>query len=129
MKGGKAVAEVEISTTGDPAAIALAADRETIRADRRDVVHITVKVLDAEGRMHPDADNEITFGIEGEGKLIGVDNGNMAEMAADFKGKSRRASHGMCLAIVQSSAKAGQVHFTATSPELKSATLAIATKV
>ena len=129
MKGGKAVAEVEISTTGDPAAIALAADRETIRADRRDVVHITVKVLDAEGRMHPDADNEITFGIEGEGKLIGVDNGNMAEMAADFKGKSRRASHGMCLAIVQSSAKAGQVHFTATSPGLKSATLAIATKV
>ncbi len=37
MKGGKVAAEVEISTTGDPAAISLTADRDAIRADRRDV--------------------------------------------------------------------------------------------
>ena len=67
-------------------------DRDTIRADRRDVAHVTVKVLDAQGRLHPDADNEVTFEIQGEGKLIGVDNGNMADMAADFKGKAGRPS-------------------------------------
>ena len=88
----------------------------------------TVKVLDAQGRLHPDADNEITFEIQGEGRLIGVDNGNMAEMAADFKGKTRKAFHGMCLAIVQSTGGAGTIRVTATSPGLKAATVTIAAK-
>jgi beta-galactosidase len=125
MKGGKAAVEVEISTTGDPAAIGLSVDRDAIRADRRDVAHVTVKVLDAQGRLHPDAENEIAFEVQGEGRLIGVDNGNMADMAADFKGKTRKASHGMCLAMVQSTAGAGQIRVTATSPGLKTATVTI----
>jgi beta-galactosidase len=125
MKDGKAV-EVEISTTGDPAAIGLSVDRAALRADRRDVAHVTVKVLDAQGRLHPDADNEITFEVQGAGKLIGVDNGNMADMAADFKGKIGKAYHGMCLGIVQSTAGAGQIRVTATSPGLKPATVTIA---
>src|SRR5271165_305219 len=36
-KGGQTVVTVELSTTGDPAAIGLSLDRETLRADRRDV--------------------------------------------------------------------------------------------
>jgi beta-galactosidase len=127
-KAGNVVAQVEISTTGDPAAIELSVDRAAIRADRRDLSHVVVKVLDAQGRMHPDADNEVTFEVQGEGKLIGVDNGNMAEMTVDFKGKTRKASHGMCLAIVQSTANAGQIRVTATSPGLKPATVTIATR-
>jgi beta-galactosidase len=87
-----------------------------------------VKVLDAQGRLHPDADNEVTFEIQGEGKLIGVDDGNMADLASDFKGKVRKASHGMCLAMVQSTANAGQIRVTATSPGLKPATVTISTK-
>jgi beta-galactosidase len=124
MKDGKVAVELEISTTGDPAAIDLTVDRTTIRADRRDVAHVTVKVLDAEGRLHPDADNEVTFEVQGEGQLIGVDNGNMADMA-DFKGKVRKASHGMCLAIVQSTASPGQIRVAVTSPGLKPASLTI----
>ena len=127
-KAGKVVTEVELSTTGDPAAIDLSVDRAAIQADRRDVSHVTVRVLDAQGRLHPDADNEVTFAIQGEGKLIGVDNGNMADMASDFKGKQRRASHGMCLAVVQSTASAGQIRVTATSPGLKPASVTITTK-
>ncbi len=127
-KAGKVVVEVEISTTGDPATIDLSVDRATIRADRRDLSHVTVKVVDAQGRVHPDADNEVTFEIQGEGKLIGVDNGNMAEMAVDFKGKIRKASHGMCLAMVQSTGSAGQIRVTATSPGLKAGMVSIVSK-
>ena len=126
-KNGQTVAEVEVVTTGDPAAVQLSVDRDSIRADRRDVVHITAKVVDAQGRMHPDADNEITFEIQGPGKLIGVDNGDMSNQE-DFKGKQKKAFHGMCLAIVQSTASAGQIRVTATSPGLKPMTLSIATK-
>jgi beta-galactosidase len=126
-KNGQAAVEVEITTTGDPVALQLAVDHEAIRADRRDVAHVTAKVVDAEGRTHPDADNEITFEIQGPGKLIGVDNGDMSNQE-DFKGKQKKAFHGMCLALVQSGAEAGQVRVTAASPGLKAATLTIATK-
>ncbi len=124
-KAGKVAVEAELTTAGAPAAIGLSADRTTIHADRRDVSHITVKVLDAQGRMHPNADNAITFEIQGDGRLIGVDNGNMADMAADFKGKLLKASHGMCLAIVQSTAQPGKISLSATSPGLKPATVTI----
>ncbi|MGC9948097.1 MAG: glycoside hydrolase family 2 TIM barrel-domain containing protein [Bryobacteraceae bacterium] len=127
MKGGKVV-QVQISTTGDPAALGLSVDRDAVRADRRDVAHVTVKVLDAQGRLHPDADNEITFEVQGAGRLIGVDNGNMADMGADFKGKIRKACHGMCLGIVQSTTSAGQIRVTATSPGLEPATVTVAAK-
>ncbi len=41
-RNGQTVATVEIATTGEPAAIQLAVDRETIRAGRRDVAHVSV---------------------------------------------------------------------------------------
>jgi beta-galactosidase len=126
-KNGQAVAIAEISTTDDPAAVELSVDRDTIHADRRDVAHVTAKVVDTQGRMHPDADSEIAFETQGEGKLIGLDNGDMSDHE-DFKGKVRKANHGMCLAIVQSTANAGQIRVTATAPGLKPATVTIATK-
>ena len=84
--GGQTAVTVEVSTSGDPAAIDLSVDRDTIRADRNDMAHVTVKVVDAQGWMHPDAENEIAFDIQGEGKLIGVDNGDMSNRE-DFKGQ------------------------------------------
>ena len=78
-RNGQVVATEEISTTGDPAAVDLSVDRDTIRADRRDVAHVTVKVVDAAGRVHPDADNQITFESQGQGRLIGVDNGDRSD--------------------------------------------------
>jgi beta-galactosidase len=126
-KNGQTVATSEISTTGDPAAIELSVDRDSIQADRRDVAHVSVKVVDAEGRMHPDADNEITFEIQGEGKLIGLDNGDMGN-AEGYKGTRKKAFHGMCLAIVQSTATAGQIRVAATSPGLKPGSLTVTTK-
>ena len=124
MKGGKTAIEAEISTTSEPAAISLSADRDTIRADRRDVVHITLKVLDAQNRLHPDAENEIALRIRGEGRLIGVDNGNMADFF-DFKGNRIKAFHGLCLALVQSNARAGQIWIEASAAGLKPASLAL----
>jgi len=117
---------VEISTTGDPAAISLSPDRDTIRADRRDVAHVTVQVVDAHGRVHPEADHEIAFEVQGEGRLIGVDNGNMTDFSS-FKGARRKAFHGLCLAMLQSTGRAGRIRLTASSPNLTPAALTVVT--
>jgi len=124
VRDGKPVVTVEVSTTGDAAAIALAVDRAAIAADRRDVTHVTVKIVDAQGRMVPDAAHEVAFEIHGEGKLIGVDNGDQGSHD-DYKASRRKAFNGMCLAIVQSTAKTGQVVVTAASPGLKSGTVTV----
>ncbi len=126
-KDGKQVATVEVSTTGEAAGIDLKVDRDAISADRRDVAHVTVRIVDAQGRMVPDAANEVAFDIQGEGKLIGLDSGDM-QSHEDYKGKTRKALNGMCLAVVQSTAKPGQLRLTATSPGLKPSTVTITTK-
>ena len=126
VKDGEVVTTVEIATTGTPAAIALSADHSNISADRRDVAHVVVKIHDEKGRVVPVAMNEIIFTVEGEGRLIGVDNGDPLSHE-DFKTNRRSAFNGLCLAIVQSTASAGSIRITATSPGLASASLTINT--
>jgi beta-galactosidase len=123
-RDGKTIAVKEVSTTGEPARIHLSADRTSLLADRRDAVHITVEIEDDRGLMVPAADNPIAFEIEGEGKLIGLDNGD-PRSHEDFKAKERKAFNGLCLAIVQSTARAGQIRISAASPSLMPDTLTI----
>jgi len=126
-KDGKLVSTVEIPTTGEPAAIALSADREVIAAHDRDVVHFVVQILDDKGNVVPNANNEITFQVEGEGKLIGVDNGDPASHE-DYRTNRRRAFNGLALAIAQSNGKPGQIQLRASSPLLQAASVKVTTR-
>jgi beta-galactosidase len=127
VKDGKPVSAVEIPTTGEPAAIALSADREVIAADGRDVAHFVVKILDDKGNIVPTAKNEITFSIAGVGKLIGVDNGDPASHE-DYRSNRRRAFNGLALAIVQSGGQLGQIQLNASSLSLRPASVVIAAR-
>ena len=127
IKDRKIAATSEVFTTGEPAAVGLSTDREFIAADRRDVAHLTAQILDDNGRIVPIADDEVTFDLEGEGSLLGVDNGNPGSHE-DYKSNRRRAFNGLCLAIVQSNGKPGRIRVTASSPSLKPASVIIATR-
>ncbi len=123
---GQVVVVTEVSTTGEPFTISLSADRTSISADRRDVAHVRVEVQDAQGRVVPDADQEVSFSLEGEGRMIGVDNGDPFNHES-YKAMRRRAFHGLCLAVVQSTAHAGKIRLAASSPGLRPAGLTLAT--
>jgi beta-galactosidase len=125
-KDGKTASTLEVSTTGEPASISLSVDRANITADRRDVAHAVVEIRDSDGRMVPTANNEIIFEVAGEGKLIGVDNGDPYSYE-DYKATHRLAFNGLCLAIVQATAKPGNIRITASSPGLSSDSLTIVT--
>jgi beta-galactosidase len=73
---GNVIAQTKEETTGDAAAIQLTPDRSTINADGRDVSVIKVSALDAQGREVPVAQNLIHFKLAGEGKILGVGNGD-----------------------------------------------------
>jgi beta-galactosidase len=81
------VCEEEVHTAGAPAAIRLSVDRDSIIADGYDVMHITVEIVDSAGVVVPVADNLVRFTVEGQGRIIGVGNGNPSDHSS-FQGPS-----------------------------------------
>jgi len=126
-KGDSVVLTTRRETTGAPAALAITADRSDISADGEDVAMFAVEVHDAQGRVVPITDNLVRFKVAGEGKLIGVGNGDPTDQASD-KGTMRKAFSGLCMAIVQSTKSAGSITVEATSPWLTPARITIASK-
>jgi beta-galactosidase len=119
-RAGHVVASDEVTTTGDPSGVQLTIDKSTASADGRDVVHAVVQIVDSEGRTVPTADNDVTFEVQGEGKIIGVDNGN-GSMTEHFQGNERHAFNGYCLAIVQTTRTSGPIRIIARSAGLRDA--------
>ena len=123
-KGGRQVLTSKRETTGRPAKIMLQPDRSKINADGEDVSVVAVSVVDSQGRVVPVAHNLITFQVSGNGRLIGVGNGDPSSHEAD-KATQRHAFNGLCAAFVQSSKQAGTITVQATSPGLESATVTV----
>lgn len=123
-KEGKTVAEQEIRTAGEPAQIRLSPDRSTIQADGKDLSFITVEILDKDGNLCPNAENDVTFAVEGAGFIAGVDNGSPISMEK-FKDNHRKAFYGKCLMVLQNNGEPGGVKVTATADGLEKATTAI----
>ena len=113
---GSVVANDQVMTAGAANKIALSVDRNNIQGDGVDLAYITVDILDANSIFVPTAANTINFSISGPGKLVGVDNGNPISHES-YKGSSRQAFNGKCLAIVQSTG-AGTITLTASSSGL-----------
>jgi beta-galactosidase len=82
-KGGKEIITEKVETTGTPAAIRLIADRTSIKANGDDVSVVTIQVEDDKGRVVPDACDEVSFTLEGAGKILGVGNGDPASHEPD----------------------------------------------
>jgi beta-galactosidase len=126
-KDGKQVMTAKRETTGPAAKLVLAADRKEISADGEDVAMFAVEVQDAQGRSVPIADNQVNFHVSGQGKVIGVGNGDPTSHESD-PGSSRKAFAGLCMALVQSTKAAGNITVEASSPGLTPASVTISSK-
>jgi beta-galactosidase len=124
---GKTVLTREIKTAGKPAKIQLLADRRIIKANGTDLSFITVRILDENKNIVPNASNFVSFKVDGEGFIAGVDNGLQTSMEP-FKASYRKAFNGLCLAIIQSKGKVGSIRIEATSAGLQPASLVIQAK-
>lgn len=124
---GKEILTDEIKTAGAAAKITLEPDRKIFSADGSDLSFVTVKILDGEGTLVPNADNLVHFKISGEGKIAGVDNGSETDLDP-FKADYRKAFNGLALVVVQSTEKAGKIKLESTSNGLEGSTITIDTK-
>jgi beta-galactosidase len=113
-------------TAGEPYRIVLEADRQTIAADGRDLSFITVKVVDRDGNLCPNAQHLISYKVDGEGFYRAGANGNSVSLEL-FHVPQMKVFNGMMTAIVQSTDKAGNITLTAKGKGLKSAKIVIST--
>lgn len=126
-KNGKVVLEKKLKTAGEAAAFQLSTDRASISADGKDLAFITVDIVDNEGNFVPIASNQLNFSVEGEGKLVGVANGDPVNHES-FKGNTHKALNGKCLVVVQATKKVGEIKLSVTSEGIKSNSINIAVK-
>ncbi|MGB8357831.1 MAG: DUF4982 domain-containing protein, partial [Bacteroidales bacterium] len=80
---GKEVVSDKVETSGEASVIQLTPDRKSIRADRQDLTVVTIRIEDEKYRFVPTSGNEVTFTVEGPGRIIGVGNGDPASHEAD----------------------------------------------
>ncbi|MDU8956922.1 MAG: DUF4982 domain-containing protein, partial [Bacteroides sp.] len=121
---GKAVAEKELHTAGKPDHIELVADRNVIKADGKDLSFVTVRVVDRDGNLCPDASHEISFKVKGEGSYRAGANGNAASLES-FQHPKMKVFSGMMTAIVSSTEQPGKITLEATGKGLKKGALII----
>jgi beta-galactosidase len=126
-RDGKVVCNNEVRSAGTAYKIELTkviedfVERESIpplRADAQDIVVLKASILDEDGNLVPFADGKVDFSIQGNGKIIGVGNGDIASHEAN-KATNRKAYNGLCAVIVQSTLEAGEIIINASSPDLK----------
>ena len=126
-RAGQTVLTRTVKTAGPATKLELVPDRRALRADGRDLSFITVRVLDAEGNLVPDAANLVQFKLSGPGFVAGVDNGYQASLEL-FKANSRQAYNGLCLAIVQTTERGGAITVRATAEGLAGASIILTSK-
>jgi beta-galactosidase len=126
-KNGKVLSEKEIRTAGPAVKIGLEADRTSIHADDQDLAFITVKILDVDGNICPNANNLVKFSIEGEGLLECVGNGDPTSIES-YQASERSAFHGLCLLVVRSTQNPGKISVRASSDGIKDSIIEISTE-
>ncbi|WP_233632507.1 beta-galactosidase GalB [Parapedobacter sp. ISTM3] len=120
-KNGQPWAGDTVKTADDAKGMRLIADKSHIIPDGKDLVFLTLQVVDKDGLPVPRADNTVQFELSGSGMIVATDNGNPADMTA-FPTTQRKAFNGLALAIVKAKPGAtGQITVTATSTGLTTA--------
>ena len=113
-KDGKVVCEQTIRTAGAPDHIRLSVDYQG-----KESTFITAEVVDKDGNLCPWAEDMIYFIYEGDGGILGTDNGCQTSMER-FTSPNRKAFFGKCLVVAK-----GNGSITAKSATLKPATIAL----
>ncbi len=117
----------EYTTAGAPSKVDILVDRTSAKANGTDVIHCEISIVDEKGNLIPNAGDMVTFDVEGPATVIGVENGDVLDLAP-HKVNYRNVFMGKCLLMVQTTEEAGKVKITANAKGLESATTTITIK-
>ena len=107
---GKAVAEQIVKTAGAPARLEASVDRRvlarTTASDTPDLAFVTVKVVDANGTLCPDAEPQLSFEAMGAVSYKAACNGDATSLEV-FSLPTMKAFHGQLVVLLEASSQSG----------------------
>ena len=121
-KDGKPYAEHQLQTAGEPKRLVMQAENADWHADGMSLQYVKVYAVDAKGRVVPTNDLKVSFSVEGDARLIAVDNGNHSSDDL-FDGNEKQLYEGFAMAIVRAGRTGGKVKLSATCDGLKPASM------
>ena len=121
-KDGKEMARHSLETTGEAVALQLVCDKQTWRADGKDLQHVRIIAVDKKGRRVLSADEKLAFKVSGDAEIVAVDNGNIQsdELAV---GSERNLFMGTALVILRAGITPSEVVLEVASPKYKTKVL------
>src|SRR6476659_2967218 len=119
-KKGKRIT-TKVETTGQASEVVVTPYKTTMLADGKDAAVINITAVDKQGSEVPDANNLVTFSLNGDAKIIGLGNGDPSSHEPDkiFDGNwQRHLFNGKCQVIIQAGKTPGAIRFEAKSEGL-----------
>jgi len=117
---GFATVTFELKKPGAATKLVLLSDVNSLKGDGRDIAQIEVNAVDRDGTLVPMAADLVACKIDGPGRIIGIENGNLRS-TEDYKGPTHSLYQGRMLIFVQSQKNSGQLALTVSTDKLESA--------
>ena len=117
-KNGKAVARHAIETTGKAVKLIAEPDNSQWTADGTDLQHVRITAVDSKGRRCLPADDELTFEVEGDARIVAVTNGDISSEELNVTNR-RRLWQGQAMVILRSGRQASKITLTSKPKAFK----------
>jgi beta-galactosidase len=125
---GTGWATSSVRTTGAASGLRVKADRSDIAADGEDLSFVTLEIVDGSADVVRNANDVITFSVEGLGDIVATDNGFEVDFSL-FLSKERNTLNGLALAIVKAKkGESGIVTITARAGDLEAGSITVTAK-
>jgi beta-galactosidase len=126
-RDGKEVVKTELRSAGDSVNISLQNLVSNIKADGQDVAIVEVLLKDENGQTVQHDDRKITFALEGDATLLGIDNGDL-RMKEPMRANSLSTYFGRCIVIIRAGKKPENIILSATGEGLNKSSVSIPVK-
>lgn len=122
-KNGKRVLVETVETTKPAYKLVLSTERQTIKADGQDLAVITKEVQDSKGRLVPNACPMLNLSLTGEGRILGVGNGDPSYLGSDHP--NELDCHQFQIAAFNGLAQVIRIQLTCNADRLKDGTISV----
>lgn len=102
------VCECQLNTSGEGDKIKMSSNVECLQATGEDIAHVEVEIVDINGHLSYFAADLIKFDIEGPGEILGIENGNPADLEP-YCSRERKVYNGKLLVYIRSTLEKGKV--------------------
>lgn len=124
---GEIIAREERHSFTDAVRLTLAPEKESLKADGRDLLYVAVGAVDKDGYPVENANNRVQVRVTGAGRLEGLDNGNSTDFD-QYKCVSRRLFSGKLMAVIAAKTEPGEIHIEVSSAGLEPESLVLTAK-